>query len=162
MLPGQGQDENALAASISKVARSYAGERAPVGVLINKHDRGVAPETLVARMRDAGMTSLPLIGIIPREPRLLAPRLSDIVRALDLEVVHVGSLETSRVRDIVVAAAGAETCIRRLKPGVRWLSVIMIAAILLLRRLLPVKEGFHLPAFYDRRVICSRRVLLIW
>ena len=54
VLPGQGQDENALAASISKIARSYAGERAPAGVLINKHDRVFPLKRLwrVCAMRD--------------------------------------------------------------------------------------------------------------
>ena len=117
VLPGQGQNEEALAAAAAKIARSSAGERSPVGVLVNKNDQSVSSEALAARMREAGLVSLPLIGVIPREPRLLAPRLSDIVRALDLQVVHAGSLETSRVRDIVVAAAEAETCIARLKPG---------------------------------------------
>ena len=72
------------------------------------------------------------------------------MRALDLEVVHAGSLETSRVRDIVVAAAGAETCIRRLKPGALVVSHYDRGDIALAAALAN-QEGPSCRSFADRR-----------
>ncbi|NKD77671.1 phosphate acetyltransferase [Haematospirillum sp. H1815] len=116
VVPGQNQGVDALAASVAKAVRLPAADRPPVGVLVNKHAADVDASALRTAMEKVEV-STPLIGIVPWEPRLLAPRLSDVVRALDLTVLHHGALETSRVRSIVVAAGESETCISRLGPG---------------------------------------------
>ena len=106
-------------AEIIELARSEFGTDGgpPIaGVIINK----LPDQATAKRLRDdlARMEiSVPLLAGIPFEPRLTAPRLIDIVQALNLKVENGANLTQSRVQEIVVAARSVENVIDRMRPG---------------------------------------------
>jgi BioD-like phosphotransacetylase family protein len=54
---------------------------------------------------------------VPFEPRLTAPRPSDVVEALGLDVAYEGDLARGWVQEIVVSGRGVEGVIDRFHPG---------------------------------------------
>jgi phosphate acetyltransferase len=58
-----------------------------------------------------------LIGEIPWQPELLAPRVSDIVRELGLPVLSEGNMQARRVQRVTVCARSIRNVIETLKPG---------------------------------------------
>ncbi|SFR43091.1 phosphate acetyltransferase [Marinobacter daqiaonensis] len=58
-----------------------------------------------------------LLGIIPWQPDLLAPRISDIARELPADILHEGDIETRRVQKISVCARTIPNMIDTLRPG---------------------------------------------
>ena len=112
------------ARSLAQVAdlalRQYAeGDEEPPplsGVLITRIAAGSRD---VAPMRELPCAHgpVPVLGDIPFEPRLAAPRLQDVVEALGFGVEREGRLATSRMHGVVVAGRGVEGVIDRLRPG---------------------------------------------
>ena len=106
-------------AEIIELARSEFlpdGGLAMAGVIINK----VPNVGVVKRLRDDLQrmdVSVPVLGAVPFEPRLTAPRLIDVVHALNLKVENGANLTQSRVQEIVVAARSVENVIDRMRPG---------------------------------------------
>lgn len=60
---------------------------------------------------------LRLLGTIPWQPDLLAPRISDIARDLPASVLHEGDMEHRRVQKITVCARTIPNMIETLRPG---------------------------------------------
>ena len=60
---------------------------------------------------------MPLLADVPFEPLLSAPRLSDVVEALNLGIEQAGNLPHARVQHLVTAGRGVEGVIDRLLPG---------------------------------------------
>ncbi len=58
-----------------------------------------------------------LIGEIPWQPELLAPRVSDIVRELGLPVLSEGHMQTRRVQKVAVCARSIRNMTETLRPG---------------------------------------------
>lgn len=58
-----------------------------------------------------------LLAVIPWQPELLAPRVSDIARELDIPVLHEGHMHTRRVQKVTVCARTIRNMIDTLKPG---------------------------------------------
>ncbi|MDX1757290.1 MAG: phosphate acetyltransferase [Marinobacter sp.] len=58
-----------------------------------------------------------LLGMIPWQPELLAPRVSDIARELACPVLHEGQMATRRVRKVTVCARTIRNMAHTLKPG---------------------------------------------
>ncbi len=58
-----------------------------------------------------------LLGIIPWQPELLSPRVSDIARELACPVLHQGQLATRRVRKVTVCAQSIRNMAHTLLPG---------------------------------------------
>ncbi|GAA3586229.1 phosphate acetyltransferase [Marinobacter xestospongiae] len=58
-----------------------------------------------------------LLGCIPWQPELLAPRVADIARELATPVLHAGQMETRRVRNVTVSARTVRNMVHTLKPG---------------------------------------------
>jgi phosphate acetyltransferase len=58
-----------------------------------------------------------VLAAVPFEPRLTAPRLSDVVETLDLDVAYQRDLAHGRVHEIVVSGRGVEGVIDRFRPG---------------------------------------------
>lgn len=58
-----------------------------------------------------------LLGEIPWQPELLAPRVSDIVRELELPVLSEGNMDARRVQKVNVCARSIRNMIETLKPG---------------------------------------------
>lgn len=119
VLSGARGDARELAEAIDLARRQYdeEGRTSFAGYLINK----VASAADGARLREdlAHMNGhVPVLGVIPFEPRLNAPRLIDVVNSLGLKIEHAAELTRARVQEVVVAAASVETFIPRLRPGV--------------------------------------------
>lgn len=119
VLSGARRDAHELAEAIELTRRQYDEEGATpfAGYLINK----VPSAADGARLREdlARVNGhVPVLGLIPFEPRLNAPRLIDVVNSLGLKVEHAGNIARARVQEVVVAAAAVETVIPRLRPGV--------------------------------------------
>jgi len=92
------------------------GKQPIAGILMNRLPEGAD----VKRLRDdlARMDiRVPVLGAVPFEPRLTAPRLIDVVHALNLKVENAGNLTQSRVQEIVVAARSVQNVIGRMRPG---------------------------------------------
>ncbi|MCM0612260.1 phosphate acetyltransferase [Marinobacter sediminum] len=58
-----------------------------------------------------------LLAEIPWQPDMLAPRVSDIARELDIEVLHEGEMLNRRVQRVSVCARTIRNMIETLKPG---------------------------------------------
>jgi phosphate acetyltransferase len=86
------------------------------GVLINKI-AAARGDTLQKELRASGGAGVAVLAAVPFEPRLTAPRLSDVVEALDLDVAYEGDLARGRVQEIVVSGRGVEGVIDRFRPG---------------------------------------------
>ncbi|ABD86216.1 phosphate acetyltransferase [Rhodopseudomonas palustris] len=97
-------------ALIDAVHRAGGAESCAGAIVIRCPDGELAP------LRDL---SLPvrLLGVLPEDPGLAAPRLSDVVADLGFEVLHSGQLADARMRDVIVAARGPEHIVDLLRPG---------------------------------------------
>jgi phosphate acetyltransferase len=60
---------------------------------------------------------LPMIGAIPNEPELLAPRTLDVAHYLQARVLHAGQISRRRVRSMAVTARTVPNVVHLLKPG---------------------------------------------
>ncbi len=118
VLSGTHLDAQELAEIIELASRQYAedGNQPFAGILINKVPADQAGGRLREDLERVG-GRLPLLGLVPFQARLNAPRLLDVVNALNLRVDHAGAIARSRVQEIVVAARTAENMIDRLRPG---------------------------------------------
>ncbi|MBW0146019.1 phosphate acetyltransferase [Marinobacter arenosus] len=58
-----------------------------------------------------------LLAEIPWQPDLLAPRVSDIVRELDITVLNEGQIDTRRVQSVSVCARTIQNMTETLRPG---------------------------------------------
>ena len=58
-----------------------------------------------------------LIGAVPYQRDLAAPRVSDLCHTIDLRVINFGEAETRRVHEIVFAAKTIDNIVPRLKAG---------------------------------------------
>jgi phosphate acetyltransferase len=102
---------------ISDAAHRYSGEerrlngailvRAPVASYREEVAVGLAEQRVYA----------PLLGVLPYDHALTAPRLIDVANDLELEVERHGNINRARVSEIVVAARGPEQLVTSLRPG---------------------------------------------
>ena len=60
---------------------------------------------------------LPLLGAIPLEPELLAPRTLDVANYLKARLLHAGQMTRRRVRSTVITARTVPNIVHLLKPG---------------------------------------------
>lgn len=109
VVPGQESDAAALAARIADVVHRYEREGAsPVGIVISRATAALA----------AGVeASVPVLGVVPEDAAMAAPRVADVVEDLGFEVVEAGDLNGARVQNVVVAARSPEHLVVRLGPG---------------------------------------------
>ena len=61
--------------------------------------------------------TLSLIGTIPWRRDLMAPRVRDVARELDAEILHGGSLDTRRVHQLSIVARTIPNMVDTLRPG---------------------------------------------
>ncbi|MBZ8141621.1 phosphate acetyltransferase [Rubrivivax gelatinosus] len=112
VVPGEADSVPALGDRIADVLHRFGRDGAtPVGVVVAR-----APEDLAADAV-AGTAAAPLLGIVPENAAMAAPRLSDVVEDLGFQVVEAGDLAGARVQDVVVAARSPEHLVGRLGPG---------------------------------------------
>ncbi|UZD64183.1 MULTISPECIES: phosphate acetyltransferase [Marinobacter] len=114
-------------------ARLFAAPEDPdvIGVVLNKvgkpEQTGFLPSF---SQREAGQSldyegqcrmfssgRLRLLASIPWQPDLLAPRVSDIARALPADILHEGDLNSRRVQKVSVCARTIPNMIDTLRPG---------------------------------------------
>jgi phosphate acetyltransferase len=86
------------------------------GVLINKL-AAAEDHKFQKELRAGSGARVAVLAAVPFEPRLTAPRLSDVVEALGLDVAYEGDLARGRVQEIVVSGRGVEGVIDRFRPG---------------------------------------------
>jgi len=112
VVSGSSGDVEAITAAIADAAHRFGRDgRPPAGVAVARL-RPAAYESLKATILAA-----PLLAVVRDDPALAAPRLTDVVADLGLEIVRSGALAESRVRDVVVAARSPEHLVDRLRPG---------------------------------------------
>lgn len=115
-------------------SRLFAGPNDPdvIGVILNMVGK---PERYGLELRSSANQASPapvdyrnqckvfneerfrLIGEIPWQPELLAPRVSDIIRELGLPVLSEGNMQARRVQRVTVCARSIRNVIETLKPG---------------------------------------------
>jgi phosphate acetyltransferase len=118
-----------------KVAASlYSSSKDPdvIGAILNKirltdaalNRATEAPESFLTHYEDEHTYSssvfsdaFKLIGSIPWQPELSAPRVIDLAKSMPLEILKMGDAQTRRVQDIVIAAQMIDNIIPRLVPG---------------------------------------------
>ncbi|VEB41709.1 Phosphate acetyltransferase [Chromobacterium violaceum] len=96
------------------------GSQAIAGYILNHVLPTVDRAELAREVRESGnlkKAGLPLLGVIPYQSELLAPRTQDVARYLNANVVHAGQQASRRVRNMVVAARTAPNIVNLLKPG---------------------------------------------
>ena len=119
VLSGTGQTAQTLAEIVDLTIRQFGhGEEPPpvAGVLVNRVKAGPMAGVLGAFLPCAH-GRVPLLGDVPFEPRLTAPRLSDVVESLHFGIEQEGNLARARVQHVVTAGRGVEGVIDRLRPG---------------------------------------------
>lgn len=114
-------------------ARLYADPEDPdvIGVILNKVGQPDRPGLFLPD-RDPARTDIPdyaedckifskerlrLIGCIPWQPDLLAPRVSDIAKAIEAKVLHEGQISQRRVQRVTVCAHTIPNMVETLRPG---------------------------------------------
>ncbi|MAL98353.1 MAG: phosphate acetyltransferase [Alteromonadaceae bacterium] len=114
-------------------ARLFAAPEDPdvIGVVLNKvgepreahpslEPRAVEPVTGRDWMKECRILAsgrLKLLGVVPWQPQLLAPRMADIVSYLDADVLNAGHLEQRRVQRLTVCARTLPNMVETLRPG---------------------------------------------
>ncbi|MDR3514337.1 MAG: phosphate acetyltransferase [Azospirillaceae bacterium] len=114
VVSGERHGADDLDAVVTLAGQQYGdGGRRPVaGVLVNMLEDAAA----AAKLRADSNVKVPLLAAVPQANDLAAPRLTDIVDSLGLEVLQAGNLATTRVAKTLVAAGGPETLLQHLRP----------------------------------------------
>lgn len=96
--------------------------RSFVGYILTKAPASTIAEEIHSRIssssRSVASGKIPLIGIIPFEHSLTAPRVSDIVEHMKCKVLSDANIRTTRVTEYMVVARSVEYIADRLRPGV--------------------------------------------
>ncbi|WP_022961805.1 phosphate acetyltransferase [Halopseudomonas pelagia] len=131
------QDMASLADRIEIHAQGFGGPRHPkvLGVIVNKvrnlemredppADRDALKRTLkeyaLALKQESAVLNTEdfrLIGCIPWQAELNAPRTADVAALLDARILHPGDMQHRRVLDIALCARTVPNIVDRLKPG---------------------------------------------
>jgi phosphate acetyltransferase len=119
VLSGFRRDAHELAENIDLTRRQYdeEGGAAFAGFLINRAPTPADGKRLREDLERIN-GQVPVLGLVPFEPRMNAPRLIDVVNSLGFTIENAGNIVRSRVQEVVVAARAVENMIDRLRPGV--------------------------------------------
>ncbi|HDZ56524.1 MAG TPA: phosphate acetyltransferase [Pseudomonas xinjiangensis] len=132
-----GEEMNSLANRIEIHAQTFGGPTDPkvVGVIVNKvrgldtsddppADRGELKRTLkeyalALKQQSQGLDTdgFRLIGCIPWQDELNAPRTSDVAALLGAQTLNAGDMTSRRMLEISLCARTVPNIIQRLKPG---------------------------------------------
>ena len=113
-----------LADRIEIQAQMFGGPQAPkvLGVIINKVRHAGGTEAFVQELREHSSLlkndDFRLLGCIPWQEALNAPRTRDVADLLHAEVLNAGDYEQRRVERIVLCARAVPNSVHLLKPGV--------------------------------------------
>lgn len=109
---------------IEILMRMFGGAKAPkvLGVILNKVRFPDAVAAFTQRLNElAGLQDgapLRLLGSIPWQSQLTAPRTRDVADLLGAHVLNAGDYEQRRVQQIVLCARAVPNTVQLLKPGV--------------------------------------------
>ena len=112
-----------IAEQIDLAIQSFGGHTGPLaGLILNRVDSTRQGEALATSIFAASKSlrngqDLPLLGAIPEQKELLAPRTLDVARHLGATIVHPGLIRERRVTSIVVTLRTAPNMVHLLKPG---------------------------------------------
>lgn len=116
---------NDVAQLVQRVARQFGNpeEGADIdsgyaGILVNKVPEETDADGLQGLMQADLGPKLPILGTIPFDNSLYAPRLQEMVDALGLTIENAGAMAAGRVSEVVVAARSVELVLPCLAPGV--------------------------------------------
>lgn len=91
------------------------------GLILNRVRNRVSAHSLYDVLQKASTHpakgQIPLIGAIPENTELTAPRTLDVANYLHATVLNAGQINTRRVHSIVVTARSAPNMVQLLKPG---------------------------------------------
>lgn len=147
-------DPQSIADQLEMALQSFGGHAVKVaGYVVNKVPADTETQTFAEDV--AAATHLPtakkapLLGIIPMNHALTAPRMLDIARQLDARILNKGKLAESRVQDVVIAARYVINMSERYKPGAMIVAPgdrvdVILAAALVVQRGVPL-AGLLLP-----------------
>ncbi len=113
-----------LADRIEIQAQMFGGPQAPkvLGVIINKVRHAGGTEAFVQELHEHSSLlkndDFRLLGCIPWQEALNAPRTRDVADLLHAEVLNAGDYEQRRVERIVLCARAVPNSVHLLKPGV--------------------------------------------
>ena len=107
-----GMDAEGITQTSERIAYSRSNGHVVAGVIFNR-----APADFDTVAAASQLDGVPIWGVVPSDPALLAPRTLDVARHLDADVLIEGNMATRRVRETVLAGRSATEVIARLKPG---------------------------------------------
>ncbi|AXT47515.1 MULTISPECIES: phosphate acetyltransferase [Chromobacterium] len=91
------------------------------GYILNRVPKDQNAQDIATEVLESGSlmkkARLPMLGAIPHEPELLAPRTLDVANHLKARLLHAGQLTSRRVRTMVVTARTVPNIVHLLKPG---------------------------------------------
>jgi len=111
-----------IAEQLDMSIQAFGGRSGQIaGIILNreagKRTADDIRQNVLSASKLAQDSALPLIGLIPDEPELRAPRTLDVANYLKARQLHPGQNRERRVRSIVVTARTAPNMIHLLKPG---------------------------------------------
>ncbi len=74
-------------------------------------------EAIVENCRLFSRINFPIIGAVPEDPELAAPRTVDIARHLDAQIINKGEIMTRRVKNFTLLARTVPNMLGAFKPG---------------------------------------------
>ncbi|QKZ03131.1 phosphate acetyltransferase [Pseudomonas eucalypticola] len=113
-----------LSGRVELQAQLFGGPRDPkvLGVILNKVRTDESLETFAARLKEHSPLlrggDFRLLGCIPYQADLNAPRTRDVAELLGAQVINAGDYETRRMSKIIICARTVLNTLQLLKPGV--------------------------------------------
>ncbi len=113
-----------LSGRVELQAQLFGGPKDPkvLGVILNKVRTDESMEAFAARLKEHSPLlrsgDFRLLGCIPYQPELNAPRTRDVAELLGAQVLNAGDYETRRMSKIILCARTVLNTLQLLKPGV--------------------------------------------
>ncbi len=111
-----------IAEQLEMSIQAFGGQPDQIaGYILNRVGKDQDAEQLALEILESGSLlqkhRLSMLGAIPNEPELLAPRTLDVAHYLQARVLHAGQISRRRVRSMAVTARTVPNVVHLLKPG---------------------------------------------
>lgn len=113
-----------LSGRVELQAQLFGGPKDPkvLGVILNKVRTEESMEAFSARLKEHSPLlrsgDFRLLGCIPYQPELNAPRTRDVADLMGAQILNAGDYETRRMTKIIICARTMRNTVELLKPGV--------------------------------------------
>ena len=113
-----------LSGRVELQAQLFGGPKDPkvLGVILNKVRTDESMEAFSARLKEHSPLlrsgDFRLLGCIPFQPELNAPRTRDVADLMGAQILNAGDYETRRMTKIIICARTMRNTVELLKPGV--------------------------------------------